>query len=125
VSDDGRLWTLLGFVGLTGAAFVRGSRGVVRAGRSSPKQPDRFRVKVEHRTSGDEIEVWAGGVDRRQVAAWLIPPHLTDRFVRAIEAGTVLTWNGILTDVQGKTYWSTTSNVLTRKLESELERLGF
>ena len=66
-----------------------------------------------------------GSVDRTQAYGCVVRPHQTDRFVRAIRAGRVLVWKGILTDIHGQTYWNVESLVLNRILDQELDRLGY
>ncbi len=85
-----------------------------------------YRVTVEKKDpKADIIAVLASGVDREEVRAWEVHNKLTARFVRAIKAGVVISWNGIKTDSGGKTYWATESKVLARMLNAELVRLGY
>lgn len=68
-------------------------------------------------------------VDRWEHAhAWGLPAHkgrLAERLVDAIQAGKVLTGAKVATDVNGRTYWDTSCQVLGRKLNADLRRLGF
>lgn len=76
-----------------------------------------FHVAVQ--ANGDEL-------DRRYVAGWSVPNEkLAERLVKAIHAGVVLDVNGVLTDVNGKTYLSCTSKVLGRTMNADLKRMGF
>ena len=70
-------------------------------------------------------------VDRKHVAGWLVgkpgkaSDKLADRLVAAILAGKAITVDGVLTDVRGKTYLGTTHNVVGRRMNADLVRLGF
>ena len=71
------------------------------------------------------------GVDRSEAMAFgLGEPNdrrhaLALRLVRAIEAGAVFTAPEIKTDVNGKTFVSAGSEVIGRRMNADLKRLGF
>lgn len=88
-------------------------------------QTPAYRVTATQNGNASTVTVHADGVDRTEVCSWEVPAKLASRFVKAIEAGAVLEWNGIRTDVVGKTYWSTSSKVLARMLNADLKRMGF
>jgi hypothetical protein len=127
MTDDGRILAMGALAGLAVGVVARGSRGVVRAGRrADPMRPGSFRVVVKSRNGReDEVRVFADGVDRPEVCAWVVGSEISERFKRAIEADVVLEWKGISIDINGQTYWSTSSKVLTRLLDEDLTRLGF
>jgi hypothetical protein len=50
---------------------------------------------------------------------------LAMRLKKAIDAGAAITFKGILTDVNGKTYVDSDSKVYIRCIHSDLRRLGY
>lgn len=50
---------------------------------------------------------------------------LAERFARAIEAGAAFPFEGIRTDVNGRTYVESKFNVMARRANADLTRLGY
>lgn len=69
--------------------------------------------------------IWAG-VDRSDVGGWQVANmRLARRLEAAILAGVVCTDPQVCTDVNGKTYVSSSSRVRGRAMNADLKRLGF
>lgn len=78
--------------------------------------------------------VWSGGnapIDRPDTGGWLIGPDspfrrkLAQRLVRAIDAGVVHSDPALVIDNYGHTYVSARRNVMGRRMNADLKRLGF
>lgn len=66
------------------------------------------------------------GTDRVNGMGWVVKKlSVAKRLVTAIEAGAVLTSPTIETDVNCNTYVSASSQVLGRKMNADLKRLGY
>ncbi len=74
--------------------------------------------------------VWASyphaGTDRVTGQGWsVLDKGLAERMAAALEAGVVLVNQTIKTDVNGRTYVAASSQVLGRKMNADLKRLGY
>ena len=68
----------------------------------------------------------AAGVDRPISSGMVVNgKKLAERLARAIEDGVACTYRGILTDVNGKTYVDQAHNVMARRANADLTRLGY
>lgn len=88
-------------------------------------QPDTFEG---HTSLLVKVTYDAPGLDRKDGTAWgLKAGHraLAERLVAAIEAGVILSEPVICTDINGATYVSVSSRILSRMMNAELTRLGF
>jgi hypothetical protein len=66
------------------------------------------------------------GTDRVTGRGWsVLDKGLAERMAVALEAGAVLTDATIKTDVNGRTYVAASSQVLGRKMNADLTRLGY
>ena len=87
-----------------------------------------FDVTVTTDVDGIHVTVTTSVTDRDDVYAWAIPSKhdaLASRLARAVQAGVVLTNPVVKTDVNGRTYVSCDSQVLGRRMNADLKRLGY
>lgn len=87
-----------------------------------------FDVRVTTGIDAIHVVVTTKVTDRERVFGWAIPPKqeaLASRLARAVQAGVVLTNPVVKTDVNGKTYVSVDSQVLGRRMNADLKRLGY
>lgn len=87
-----------------------------------------FDVKVTSGVGAIHVTVTTKVTDRDDVYAWAIPSKqeaLASRLARAVRDGAVLTNPVVKTDVNGKTYVSCDSQVLGRRMNADLKRLGY
>ena len=68
----------------------------------------------------------AAGVDRPVSSGTVVNgKKLAERLARAIEDGVAYPYRGILTDVNGKTYVDQAHNVMARRMNADLKKLGY
>lgn len=87
-----------------------------------------FDVTVTTGVDGIHVTVTTKVTDRGDVYAWAIPSKqeaLASRLARAVRDGAVLTNPVVKTDVNGKTYVSCDSQILGRRMNADLKRLGY
>ena len=87
-----------------------------------------FDVRVTGGVGAIHVTVTTKVTDRDDVYAWAIPRKdgaLASRLARAVRDGAVLTNPVVKTDVNGKTYISVDSQVLGRRINADLKRLGY
>ena len=66
------------------------------------------------------------GVDRPVLSGHVVNgKKLAERLARAVEDGVAYSYRGIKTDVNGKTYVDQAHNVLARRVNADLKRLGY
>ena len=66
------------------------------------------------------------GVDRPVSSSQVVNgKKLAERLARAIEDGVACTYRGIKTDVNGKTYVDQAHNVMARRANADLTKLGY
>ena len=87
-----------------------------------------FDVRVTTDVGGIHVAVTTKVTDRDDVYAWAIPSKhdaLASRLARAVRDGAALTNPVVKTDVNGKTYISVDSQILGRRMNADLKRLGY
>lgn len=66
------------------------------------------------------------GVDRPVSSSQVVNgKKVAERLARAIEDGVACTYRGIKTDVNGKTYVDQAHNVMARRVNADLTKLGY
>ena len=87
-----------------------------------------FDVKVTSGVGAIHVVVTTKVTDRERVYGWALSPKqgaLASRLARAVRDGAVLTNPVVKTDVNGKTYVSCDSQILGRRINADLKRLGY
>ena len=87
-----------------------------------------FDVRVTGGVGAIHVTVTTSVTDRERVYGWALSPKqqaLAARLARAVQAGVVLKNPVKKTDVNGKTYISVDSQVLGRRINADLKRLGY
>ena len=87
-----------------------------------------FDVTVTTGVDGIHVTVTTPVADREDVYAWALSRKdgvLASRLARAVRDGVVLTNPVKKTDVNGKTYISVDSQILGRRMNADLKRLGY
>lgn len=68
----------------------------------------------------------AAGVNRPVTSSVVVTTKkVAERLARAIEDGVAYSYRGILTDVNGKTYVDQAHNVMARRMNADLKKLGY
>ena len=68
----------------------------------------------------------SAGVDRPISSGTVVNgKKVAERLARAIEDGVAYPYQGILTDVNGQTYVAQGHNVMARRMNADLRRLGY
>lgn len=89
-----------------------------------------LRVEINEDNSSIHINpIWAG-VDRPNTGGWCVPndakgKKLAKRLAAAIMAGACAKFQKVSTDRNGKTYVSCGHEVIGRRINADLKRLGF
>ena len=66
------------------------------------------------------------GVDRPVTSSVVVTTKkVAERLARAIEDGVAYSYRGILTDINGQTYVDQAHNVMARRANADLNRLGY
>jgi hypothetical protein len=88
----------------------------------------RATAKITQGDDGFSVTIdWDANVDRKNTGGWSVGPDrkLADRLAACVNAQKAFTNAHIDKDVNGKTYVAWTSQVLGRRMNADLKRLGF
>ena len=81
------------------------------------ENPNHYRVSPDWSVAGVDRPVSFGVIVNGKKVA--------ERLARAIEDGVAYPYEGIKTDINGKTYVATGYNVMARRANADLKRLGY
>lgn len=85
------------------------------------------RVEITRSDDAIDVTVYWKGVDRANGGGWQLRKNhgaLAERLKKAIEAGDLYEFRGVLVDVDGNTYVSAVPKALGRTMNADLLRLG-